>query len=212
MQKSSIISGLGLFFSLFLLTACGQNTDGMPGELGQFGEQQQLSTEERLAQQKEFYQAQGLLDATVLDLQIGEKVLVMGTDSSGGMLVADSIMIGIDSLEMTMPENMPQNDEFSVGEGQTMPQAPQGFGAEGQNQFSDDEMAQMRAMRESGEKPTNMGGTGNMRRQSGKPVSGEILSIDENTFTLKLSDGGSKLIAFSDKTLILKKNVAEENN
>lgn len=41
-----------------------------------------------------------------------------------------------------------------------------------------------------------------------RPVSGEIISADEKTITVKLQDGSSKIVLFSDKTAINKADVA----
>lgn len=40
--------------------------------------------------------------------------------------------------------------------------------------------------------------------QVGRPVSGEILSIEDNTITVKLEDGSSKLVIIADSTKVNK--------
>jgi len=57
-----------------------------------------------------------------------------------------------------------------------------------------------------------VGGAG-MRQGQGnrtgfRPVNGEIISADEKTITVKLQDGSSKIVLFSDKTTINKAEVA----
>ncbi len=51
------------------------------------------------------------------------------------------------------------------------------------------------------------GGSGRMgagARSVGGFVAGEIVSLDKQQFTIKLSDGGSKIVLFSDQTTITK--------
>jgi|SRR3989338_3768718 len=40
------------------------------------------------------------------------------------------------------------------------------------------------------------------RRYTGRPVSGEIINIDDNSVTVKMPDGQSKIVLFSDTTQI----------
>lgn len=40
--------------------------------------------------------------------------------------------------------------------------------------------------------------------QGARPVNGEIVSIDENTLTVKIQDGSSKIVILSDSTVINK--------
>lgn len=43
---------------------------------------------------------------------------------------------------------------------------------------------------------------GQVFRQGFRPINGEIISIDEKSITVKLQDGSSKIILFSEKTEI----------
>lgn len=62
------------------------------------------------------------------------------------------------------------------------------------------------------------GMTGNVQNQSQnnrmgyKPVSGEIISFDDKSITVKLSDNSSKIILLSDKTIINKASVATKTD
>ena len=58
---------------------------------------------------------------------------------------------------------------------------------------------------------SRQGGTGARQGQGSRmgfrPVNGEIISADEKTVTVKLQDGSSKIVLFSDKTTINKADV-----
>lgn len=47
-------------------------------------------------------------------------------------------------------------------------------------------------------------GQGQGNRQGFRPVNGEIISSDDKSITVKLQDGSSKIVLFSDKTTINK--------
>lgn len=49
-----------------------------------------------------------------------------------------------------------------------------------------------------------LGGAGGGRMMGFRPVSGEIISADDKSITVKLPDGSSKIVLFSDKTAINK--------
>jgi len=45
-----------------------------------------------------------------------------------------------------------------------------------------------------------------------RPVSGQILSADDKSMTVKLTDGSSKIVIFSDKTVINKATPVQKND
>lgn len=49
-------------------------------------------------------------------------------------------------------------------------------------------------------------------RMGFRPVNGEIISSDDTSITVKLTDGGSKIVIFSDKTEINKAAVATKDD
>lgn len=57
----------------------------------------------------------------------------------------------------------------------------------------------------------NRMGLGAGNRAGFRPVSGEIISADSNSITVKLQDGGSKIVILSDKTQINKAETASKN-
>jgi len=56
----------------------------------------------------------------------------------------------------------------------------------------------------SGQQGTGRSGVGNRKVGNGQPVSGEIIAIDETTLTVKLPDGSSRIVLFTDKTIFNK--------
>lgn len=53
-------------------------------------------------------------------------------------------------------------------------------------------------------------GTGARRMGNGQPVSGEILNIDDTSLTVKLADGSSRIVLFTDKTVFNKTATVEK--
>lgn len=49
-------------------------------------------------------------------------------------------------------------------------------------------------------------------RMGVRPINGEIVSIDEDSLTIKTQDGGSKIVLFSDKMTIHKAATAEKSD
>ena len=49
-------------------------------------------------------------------------------------------------------------------------------------------------------------------RQGFRPVNGEIINSDDKSITVKLQDGSSKIVLFSDKTTINKAEQATKND
>ncbi len=56
------------------------------------------------------------------------------------------------------------------------------------------------------------GQTQNGARQGLRPVSGEIISVDDKSITVKLKDGSSKIVILSDKTVINKTSQATKTD
>ncbi len=53
---------------------------------------------------------------------------------------------------------------------------------------------------------------GNGNRQGFRPISGTIISVDNNSVTVKLDDGSSKIVILSDKTEINKADTGTKND
>jgi len=53
----------------------------------------------------------------------------------------------------------------------------------------------------------------NLRNRAGiRPINGEILNISEKSMTVKLRDGSSKIVLFSDKTIVNKSTQASKDD
>lgn len=65
-------------------------------------------------------------------------------------------------------------------------------------------MGQFQGQRPGGSGQFAAGRTGNRMLAGSRPVSGEILSADEKSITVKLMDGSSKIVILSEKTSIHK--------
>jgi len=48
------------------------------------------------------------------------------------------------------------------------------------------------------------GVVGNRKMGNGQPISGEIFNIDDSSITVKLADGSSRIVLFTDKTIFNK--------
>lgn len=49
-------------------------------------------------------------------------------------------------------------------------------------------------------------------RMGTRPISGEVLSTDEDSLTVKTQDGGSKIVIYTEKTMINKASRAEKTD
>lgn len=63
-----------------------------------------------------------------------------------------------------------------------------------------------------GTRAVGMRTNGQQSRMGIRPVSGEILSSDEDSLTVKIQDGGSKIVLYTEKTTINKASVAEKSD
>ena len=55
-------------------------------------------------------------------------------------------------------------------------------------------------------------GANNAKGNAFRPISGEILSADDKSITVKLADGSSKIVLLTDKTVINKADIATKTD
>lgn len=162
--------------------------------------------------------SEGSLD----DLKINETILAMGKENPDGSVVADRIIIGDaeEDFQEMFANARPALKEGEIIDVEDRPMPE--FDGQRQNfqQFqnlSDEERAKMREemMAKGGEW---VGGgedrISGMQRGSGQTVArsigqgianltGEIISKDDSSITLKLETGGSKIVFFSESTIVM---------
>jgi len=117
---------------------------------------------------------------SLTDLLVGKQVMVVGTSNTDGSVNAKQIMLG----------EMPNfgTARFSSS---THPRDTQGNGSQADKQANWQKgqgTSRARIPTKSGSEAGRQG------------VNGEILSKDDSIITIKLLDGGSKMVFFSDKT------------
>lgn len=169
----------------------------------------------KMAEEQKAFFAENFIMMSKDDLVAGDKVTIMGTENSDGSVIATNVLVGDETqlaeIMSKMRNNMPQRnavDSSDTNNRQFTAQMPSGGRTDFQN-MTEEERTKMR------EKwGANGGNVGGQQRAGGQVaggkrggqarISGEIFSKDDAGITLKLSNGGSKLIFFSNDTQILK--------
>ena len=197
------------------------------------GQQNQTATEQsanaRNADRGQFGGPNGnFTAASSSDLVIGQKIMVMGTSNSDGSVSASQIIIGNANTDFststffrsfsggenaTSTDGNPPARQFRQGQtGQTGQNGAQPDFSRFQN-MTDAERQQLRdqmaanggGFRQGGGSAN--GGTRQFTRAGGAGASrlaGEIIDLDATSFTLKLDEGGSKLVFYSPSTMVNK--------
>lgn len=145
--------------------------------------------------QARVFQYEDLPKGALEDLIIGETVAVRGVENQDGSITANLIFIG-----------MPEQGFFQQGENQNREERrmPEGMDInfeELRNLSPEERMARMQELRDSGQMPSMEGRVGRMGGGTGF-VRGEIIDKDEISITVKLTEGGSKIVFYSDNTEI----------
>lgn len=86
------------------------------------------------------------------------------------------------------------------------------IGLSGGYYFRSHQLTKMRGNFVQGDPQRFKGGPQGGDRMFGRPVQGDILSVDEKGITVKLLDGSSKIILFSDSTSINKSTVGAKSD
>jgi len=149
--------------------------------------------------QASVFQFDELPQGTLDDLIIGEIVTVRGGSNQDGSIIAEMILVGVTE------EDFQNRSDFSSEnreENIEKPSLPEGFNPEEFRNLSPEERKERmqefmgdREILDMGSRMGRMGsGTGFVR--------GEIIDRDEISIIVKLVDGGSKLVFYSDSTEI----------
>lgn len=188
MKKHNIILSIFLI-ALLLIIGCSKKNEQNSNEQRNQNQEQQIE-ENQLPRWNENFE-----EAGSDDLIIDQQILVMGTENSDGSISANEIMIGNTEADF---ENMGgfegQRGNFEQMQNSSYSERFQNMSDEERAKF----MVEMRVQREAS------GGSfprANMRGGTSR-LNGEIIDKDDTTITLKLEDGGSKLIFFSDSTRV----------
>jgi hypothetical protein len=197
MMKKNYFIVFILIVILVAMTGCGNENKETSNQNGD----QQTETN------RVFRTNENFAEASLDDLEIGQQVLAMAVENSDGSLTAENLIIGGESQDWQMAfgpmqprSGMPGEDgqtspDFSAGERPNFEEL-QNMSEEERTQF----MENMRAERQ--QAGANLSGRrgGNMITR----LAGEIIDMDDKSVTLKLEEGGSKLVFYSDKTVVLK--------
>ena len=197
-------------FGIIILSGCVSNQDN--GNQNQQGPIQQ--NEDQQDQPVQENQGPGLdenfSEASLDDLEVGQQILVMGAESDDGSITAQRIMIG--NVETNFAEIAPIQMRVRIGEENGDGSNNQNFqrpqGMPDSQSMSDEERTKFREQmmaERGGERPEGMGNF--QQRNTGQTtarITGEIIAKDDESITIKLDEGGSKFVFFSDSMVVLK--------
>lgn len=196
MKKKKTLIIPFLIISLVIITGCSINSSGDNKE------QRQNTRQETTARQMPNWD-ENFSEGSINDLEIGQKVSIMGTENADKSVVAERIMIGNSKTDwqktgraMGPPPITDQETDNDAGQPQPDfdGQRPnferfQNMSEEERVKFREEMMAQRET---SGMTRPNRAG-GSITR-----LNGEIIDKDDTSIILKLEGGGSKLIFLSE--------------
>jgi hypothetical protein len=216
-----------LLITVFMLAGCGNKEVNITRNKSDNGNQNQTQmevatgTQERIVGQEAQW-SENFTEASSTILAIGDKVFVVGAENTDGSISAERIMIGNSDTnweELTESSIMPQGQTGGVAKtdqaqiaqgtgnnvqgGQMQPsQGGKGSAPADFQNLSDEEKQAI--MKERGAQGGPRGIATSGTNKNILQLSGEIISKDDSSFTLKIIDGGSKIIFFSSNSQILK--------
>jgi len=153
-------------------------------------------------------------EATIDDVAIGGALMAIGTQNSDGSVSADRIIIANANTDFSSFDQGFRSDGGTPPEGDGSSGAQRTFqptdGTAGNfdpSQFQNMTQEQRDALRQQFQDQRGQnGGTGGRgftgAGQSGGRVMGTVLKKDDESIVVSLSDGGSKIIFYSDSTTI----------
>lgn len=170
-----------------------------------------------------FFDNENFTDAKLSDLKVGSKILVMASANSDGSATAEGILVGAsqEALRGIMRTGMGRASSTPFNGNAQKTQNAQGqrpdssrfqnMSQEERQKFMEERMKERGVDMPSGQAGMQRGGTNGARTgmktaggQSRTNINGEILSINSSTITIKLADGGSKIIFISSDITVKK--------
>lgn len=199
MKKYCIITP-ALILTLIMLSGCSLfNKQESGSEKNNQQSQIQEAEKNRINRMNENF-----IEQSIDDLEIGNNVLVMGVENDDGIITADRIIIGDGDSDFKEIFPMPmrtQGGQDSDGKDFQRPEGMPDF-----RNMSEEERAQFREwMMESGQMPARQGNGQRNLDQQMVHVQGEVIDNDDESITVKIDEGGSKFIFFSNEITILTK-------
>ena len=141
-----------------------------------------------------------LEESNLDDLTIGQKIIVMATEDSGGNASANQILIGNTETDFEKFNQMTQSKVKTVGnntESETITppmDMPDRQNVKQSQNMTEEERTKLRAEMQTNGVNKNIRTSNSM--QTTTRFIGEIVKKDETSLTMKLDTGGSKLIFF----------------
>jgi len=196
MKKYYII--LPLLLVLAIVTGCGNKDDG----INRSQHQEEAENNQMLRWDENFEE----LDRSYLT--IGSQILVMGIANSDGSLLANQIILGDDETDFNqLGRGMMIEVEDEDIDNQVINRDRPNF-EQMQDISQEEKMEFMEKMK--AERGVGNGGMMKKARGGMMRLTGNVIALDENSLTVEIEDGGSKLVFYSDNTMILEKRVTEE--
>lgn len=150
--------------------------------------------------------------ASLDDLSVGQKIMIMGTENSDKTVSAQRILIGADEIDFG---DMARNTRLP--DRPVQDQAPNQLPLDNKTKRSNFEQFQDLSPEQRDQLRQEMQPGGSIRGerpfgadQGRVNLRGEIINKDGSSLTLKLEDSGSKLVFFSGETVVSKFNQKKE--
>lgn len=207
MTKKYYLIIISVFLAL-LLTGCSSNQPSANTNAGNNNQPAAAPT----SRMNMWENNPNLIKLTAADLKVGQKLMVMGSKNSDKSITAQAVIVGDANADFQALIRPPQNQNGAGNSGQTDSDNTNQPSAGNNNQsrpnadqwqaLSNEQRAQMqeRFAQNGGQRPAGSGGSGDARAQFQR-LEGEIISIDQDSITIKL-DSGSAIVYFSQSTFI----------
>jgi len=190
-----------IFLIVAFLTITGCSADNTENSNNQ-AEQEQKTNQSITARQMPDW-SENFFEAGLNDLTVGLQILVTGTENADGSVAASQIMIGASNTDWQVIGQPARSPENEINDSQPTSDF---FDRPDMGSFQDMSEEERAKLKEDMMARREVSGTTRPARASGSlaRANGEIIKKDDTTITLKLLEGGSKLVFLSDSTLVLK--------